>query len=134
MVSKNFLFGFLCFLVCFIADAEVPVQTTPCELQANPLMYDERVITLRSAVTIGFEDSSFDVTCPDSDLESVWVTFAGDVEMPVIYCCGDHSRKPGESLSINGINLKLKKDAEFKRYINLLFAVRKKAPTGVECF
>jgi hypothetical protein len=67
-------------------------------------------------------------------LESVWVTFAGDVEMPVIYCCGDHSRKPGKSLSINGIDLKLNKDAEFKKYINLLFAVRKQAPTGVECF
>jgi hypothetical protein len=134
MVSKISVFGLLCVLACLIANAEVPIQTTPCELKANPLTYDERVITLRSAVTIGFENSSFDVTCPDSDLESVWVTFAGDVEMPVIYCCGDHNRKPGESLSINGINLKLTKDAQFKKYTNLLFAVRKQAPTGVECF
>jgi len=134
MLFKHLVFGLLSVPACLIANAEVPIQTTPCEVKANPLVYDERVITVRSAVTIGFEDSSFDVTCAGSDLESVWVTFAGDVEMPVIYCCGDHSRKQGESLSINGINLKLTKDAEFKKYINLLFAVRKKAPTGVECF
>lgn len=134
MIRRIFLFGIASVLSCLIANADVPIQTTPCELKSNPLTFDEKLVTVRSAVTIGFENSTFDETCPGDDLESVWVTFAGDVEMPIVYCCGDHSRKPGETLSINGMNLKLNKDAEFKKYMDLLFAVRKKTPTGVECF
>lgn len=115
-------------------EAEAPVLVTPCELLADPPTYDLKLVSVRSPVTIGFEDSGFDVKCQNVDWVSIWVTFAGDVETPVTYCCGDHSRKPGTNLTVNDIQLNLIKDAEFRKYKELLTARRKLAPTGVPCF
>lgn len=84
MILRIFVFGIASVLSCLFANADVPIQTTPCELQANPLTFDEKLVTVRSAVTIGFEESTFDETCPGEDLESVWVTFAGE--------CGNANR------------------------------------------
>jgi hypothetical protein len=54
--------------------------------------------------------------------------------VPIVYCCGDHTRKPGVTLSLEGIKLPLKKDDEFKKFFRLLTAERMTAPTGVPCF
>ncbi|MCI0417247.1 hypothetical protein L0222_31140 [bacterium] len=119
---------------CSIGITEEVILTTPCELMADPAAYDKKLVTVRSGVRIGFEESTFDVNCENDDYLSVWVTFAEDVEMPVIFCCGDHARKPGSSLTIEGIKLRLNKDNQFNKYFQLLTSVREKSPSGVPCF
>jgi hypothetical protein len=128
---------FAAFMVLFsaIAMAHEPIRVTPCELAVNPPAYDGKMITVRSVVRIGFENSSLeDESCKNVDTTSIWVTFGGDVEMPITYCCGNHKRKSRTSLTIDGVKLSLKKDAQFERYMRLLTAVRKQAPPGVPCF
>ena len=110
------------------------VQTTPCELAADPAAYDRKFVTVRSPVLIEFEGSGFDVNCKNGDSNGIWITFGGDVEMPIVYCCGDHTRKKGVTVSVEGIEVPLRKDDEFKRFFRLLTAERKTAPTGVPCF
>ncbi len=73
------------------------------------------------------------MNCKNGDSNHIWITFGGDVDMPIIYCCGDHTPKDG-TLSVEGIKVPLKKDDEFKKFFRLLTAQRKTAPTGVPCF
>ena len=119
---------------CTTVFAQEAVQTTPCELAADPAAYDRKFVTVRSPVQIEFEGSGFDVNCKNGDSNGIWITFGGDVEMPIVYCCGDHTRKHGVTLLIEGTKLPLKKDDEFKKFLRLLTAERKTAPTGVHCF
>jgi hypothetical protein len=126
--------GLLLLLCSTFLSAEKAIDTTPCELEANPSLFDKRLVTVRSTVRIGFEDSSFDVKCNPENSPGVWVTFADDVEMPIVFCCGDHSRDPGTTLTLDGIQLTLKKDSEFKKFYRLLTATRELVPSGVPCF
>jgi hypothetical protein len=134
IVVNSLAFLMLMAVRCSAAQAEDPVLATPCELLADPPTYDGKLVTVRSAITVGFENSGFDVKCQNTEWGSIWVTFAGDVEMPVVFCCGDHSRKPETTLTVNDMKLSLNKDAEFQKYSRLLTAVRKQSPTGVPCF
>lgn len=123
----------LIFSFVAIAYAEDPIQVTPCDLMSDPPQYDKRLVTLRAPIKIEFEGSAFDVKCNNTDLQPIWVTFAGDVEVPVVYCCGNHDRKKGTTVEVEGLKLSLQKDVEFEKYWNLLTAERETAPSGVPC-
>lgn len=124
--------AFLCLIVgCTLAHADRVL--TPCELAANAADLDNQSVMVRGELHIEFEDSSFVRDCNAKWLQ-IWVTFAGDVETPVIYCCGPHERPPNSTLRINGIELQLKKDDKFQTFWRLLNEERAFTPTGVRCF
>src|SRR5262249_12662089 len=134
MRFRIFVSAITLLLCCASVHAESAAQITPCELIRNPGAYDRAVVTVRAAVKIGFEDSLLIANCGKSDRTSVWVTFGGDVEAPIVFCCGDHSRKPGSVVTVDDQEVGLQKDAEFEKYFRLLTSVLKETPSGIPCF
>jgi hypothetical protein len=134
MRASKFISAIGVFLWCGSLYAQNATMVTPCELIETPGAYDRALITVRAPVTIGFEDSSLVANCGDPDKTSIWVMFGGDVETPITYCCGDHSRKPGSTLTVGDTKVGLRKDATFNQYFRLLTSQLKNTPSGVPCF
>lgn len=84
-----------------------PVRVSVCDLLAEPSKYDGELVRVRGQVSIAFEDFSlFDNGCPrpeePREAIGVWLNYGGDESAPTVYCCGDHSRKPGEVVELRG--------------------------------
>jgi hypothetical protein len=111
--------------------AEEPL--TPCQLALNQTSLDAKEVVVRGELHVEFEDSSFVPDCEASSLH-IWVMFGGDVETPVVYCCGDQGRTPGSTLKMRDLALPLKRNRQFEEFFKFLNARRQLAPTGVPCF
>lgn len=113
---------------------ETPADVTPCQLASDPPKYNQKLVRVRSRVTLGFEDFSlYPADCPDARFQ-VWLAFGGDVETPTIYCCGSHARRPGRDLKVEGFRIPLAKDASFDRFLKLLKDAREANPNGDPCY
>ena len=81
---------------------EQPLIVTACELKANPVAYNHKLVEVTSFVSYGFADFTlFDPSCPGS--QEVWLEYAGTLSSGVMYCCGvtDVRSRPSERLKIS---------------------------------
>ena len=85
-----------------------------CDLAKDPSAYDKTKVKITAFVTYGFED--FSLADPSCELPkglvsfSVWVTFGGEQESGVIYCCPGEALKRGVSLVVDGVPVSLVTD------------------------
>jgi hypothetical protein len=104
----------------FATAAESPVAVSLCDVQAHPEKYDRQLVKIKGTTVATFESFVlFDPSCPSSS-NSVWLTFGGDVSDPVVYCCGDHSRRPGSTLKVQGLRIPLLRNDNFRRFMSLI--------------
>jgi len=128
---------FLSFIALGLAKAQSTSDNVDvCELQRNPSAYNHKLITVRSHLTLAFEDFSLDPeNCPRARGTGwVWLELGGDAGPQAMYCCGDHSRPKGVNLEVERISIPLKEDVYLKQMMRLLVAERDKAPTGKPCY
>lgn len=57
----------------------------------------------------------------------------GDVSDIAVYCCGDHSRDPGQDLLVDGKPIALSKDGACDEFNKLMQASRNRMPDGKPC-
>ena len=113
--------------------AQGPKDVNLCQLEQNALQFDNKLVTVRAVANLGFEDFTLGGADCKTD-NSVWLTFGGDVSDIATYCCGDHSRTPGQMLKIDGEPISLLKDANYKHFVHFLEASRNRLPDGERCF
>jgi len=106
---------------------EAPVETSPCELAANPKKFDGKLIRIRAAVNVYFED--FSLSTPGcNSLQGIWLAFGGDVPGIVASMVNDTFRQPGVNVKVNGISYAIKKDESFRRFYALISATHGNKP------
>jgi hypothetical protein len=122
--------------VCHARATDSPIEVSACELSKSPKDYHHRMITVRATVSFAFEDFTLKTgKCESStDTSPTWVEFGGDLGSQTIYCCGDHSRKPGSNPELDGYALPLEKDLNLSNFLRLLNAHRERAPNGSPCY
>ena len=114
---------------------EAPVRVDPCELQKDPLTYNHKLVSVRSRVTLAFEDFSISPTCSYPGRRGgVWLELGGDAGPQTMYCCGDHSWPKNEDIKIVGFAIPLKRDVNLEQFLRLLSAKRNRAPDGGPCY
>lgn len=120
------------------APTGLPVNVTVCDLVNHPSRYNGELVKVHGRVSFEFEDFTFyDPTCPlspeDRQHRPVWLSFGGDESTPAVYCCGDFSRDPGQSLEVRGIRIPLLRNSELQEFRERLTAERKERPDGLSC-
>lgn len=115
--------------------AAQPVQDVSlCELRQHAADFDHKLVRVHGTTGLAFESFTlYGPDCKDTKSTSVWLTFGGDVSDIAVYCCGDHSREPGQSFQIDGQAVPMLKDAAFEQFYRLLRASRNRMPDGEPC-
>ncbi|MCX6617842.1 MAG: hypothetical protein NTZ98_17315 [Acidobacteria bacterium] len=111
---------------------DVPIGVSVCQLQENPVAFDKTLVRVRGQISIAFEDFSLTAGTCKSSGAGIWLEFGGDVEAPTIYCCGDHSRKKGTVLKVEGFSLPLKRDRSLRDFLRLVDTQRKPQPGSTQ--
>jgi hypothetical protein len=102
-----------------LADAYPTVDV--CQLMANPDAFDGKMITVRVAIAIGFEDFEMVASqCRRRAANGIWLEYArGPKHQPTTWCCGEiRSHDP----------IALKMDHNFHELDRYLRATRKQEP------
>jgi len=89
-------------------------KVNPCVLQADPGVYNHKLIEVRGVVSHGFEN----FTLSDSRCEhgsGVWLEYGGRVNSETEYCCGVKTPRAA-ALVVEGITTALTEDAMFRRF------------------
>jgi hypothetical protein len=120
--------------------ASSPMDATVCDLMAQPSKYNGQLVRVRGQISIAFEDFSlFDKDCSHMEAKErnwgsgVWLNYGGDEGAPTVYCCGDHSRKKGELIEIEGRTLPLLRDKQMLEFRRRITAQRRTRPDGAIC-
>ena len=115
--------------------AAQPVQDVSlCELRQHAADFDHKLVRVHGTTGLAFESFTlYGPDCKDTKSTSVWLTFGGDVSDIAVYCCGDHSRRPGHNIQIDGQPVSMLKDAAFEQFYKLLRASRNRMPNGEPC-
>lgn len=115
-------------LVCAprLAGAQAgPIGVSGCELARSPKAFAGRLIRVRGALSVHFEDFSLDLSDCDTH-QGVWLAFGGDVPGIVPSTANDTVRRPGSEFKVNGVSYGIKKDADFLETLRL----DRRAPRG----
>ncbi|HEX6803829.1 MAG TPA: hypothetical protein VF133_09140 [Terriglobales bacterium] len=125
--------AFLCPSILFAQPKPVH-DITVCELRLHAGEFDHETVRVRGTADLEFEIFAlYDPQCKDTKATDVWLTFGGDVSDIATYCCGDHSRRPGHVLELDGKPVPLRKDGAFEQFYKLVRASRNRTPTGAPC-
>ncbi len=97
-----------------------------------------KLVRVRGRVSIAFEEFSLDSTeCGASasvpGSTPVWLNYGGDEGAPTVYCCGDHSRKPGDLPEYQGKPIPLFRDDQLVEFSRRITAQRLVRPDGLTC-
>jgi hypothetical protein len=87
-----------------------------CAVQADPALYDHKLIEVRGIVSHGFED--FTLSEPHCGQRAgIWLEYGGTVNSKTVYCCGVRAGASRNGvLVVEGISIPLMKDALFRRF------------------
>jgi hypothetical protein len=112
--------GLLCAptLVCA---QENPVDVPGCDIARNPKAFDGKLIRVRGALNVQFEDFSLVIRNCDTT-QDIWLAFGGDVPGIVASTVNDNFRKAGSDLKVNGVSYGISKDESFRRLYALIAA------------
>ena len=124
---------------CAFAQAAAPIEpvaVSPCELVQAPENFNGRRVRVRAGVNLAFESFSLDLDeCGfDDSIRGVWLEYGGDQETATVYCCGDHSKRPGLPTEVAGHRVELVRDAALDLFIGRLDARRLRQPGGERCW
>jgi hypothetical protein len=118
----------LLFLVATTVRAQqMPVEVSVCELAKQPKSFDGKIIRVRSALNVFFEDFSLGYEDCGTD-QGIWLAFGGDVPGVVDSTVNDNLRKPGVDLRVNEVAYEVKKDENFRKLYALIAARRGDKP------
>ncbi len=99
-------------------EPEQPQAVGICQLLANPIAYQHKLIQVTGRVQRGFEDFTIrGASCEDAS--PFWLEYGGPQPAEVVYCCvGGEAHPPNgtDPLWIDGIQTSLTRDAAFKRF------------------
>jgi hypothetical protein len=102
------------------AHSEEIVQTTVCQVVANPPAFDHRLIELTGEASEGFENFSLsNKVCRrrKNNLTSIWLEYGGRRKSGAKYCCGvSTDRTRMSSLVIDGVITSLVDDENFRAF------------------
>jgi len=115
--------------------ASAPLDVSLCDLVQAPENYDHKRVRLRGNVDLQFENFTLDHTeCGFNDsVHAVWLEYGGDEETSTVYCCGDHSKKPGSAVHIEGQSIGFVRDRSLDLFVSRLNAKRQALPNGDSC-
>jgi hypothetical protein len=98
-----------------------PVDVPGCDLAKSPKAFDGKLVRVRGALSVYFEDFSLDI--PNCDTrQGIWLAFGGDVPGIVASTVNDTARRPGSDIKVQGISYGIKKDANFRELYALIAA------------
>lgn len=105
-----------------LADAQVdPVDAPGCQLGKNPKAFDGKLVRVRGALSVHFEDFSLHI--PNCDTrQGIWLAFGGDVPGIVPSTANDIVRRPGSDIKVNDASYGIKKDITFWKLYALISA------------
>src|ERR1700690_1851376 len=119
---------------------EAPADVSACDLIRSPQTYQGKLVRVRGRVYSSFEDFSLAnpgcvdiVDAPRAKFFSIWLSYGGDADDSVTYCCGRHERTNGSELEIEGHRLSLLKDSAYQEFRDRLQAERLSRPDGTPC-
>jgi hypothetical protein len=104
------------------AHAQTPQSVSLCDVEANPVEFNHKLLLLTGTVSREFEDFTLVDHCPESP-QGVWLMFGGDANDDVTYCCSNHNKAPGHDLTVEGIRIPIRKDRALEQF-NLLTSTR----------
>jgi len=105
-------------LTCFGAPEQI-VNTTVCELAANPEAFNHKLVKLSGDVTHGYKLFTLSAACKPN-LSSIWLSYGGLVSPPSIFNPHQMDTPRSQQLVIEGIPTTLVDDALFKKFGNLV--------------
>jgi len=80
-----------------------------------------------------FEDFSlYDPACKDHHT-GVWLTFGGDQDEVVTYCCVNRTRKKSVDIEVEGHRIPLSHDDSLREFLRVLQTERLRRPDGHQC-
>ena len=116
------------------AAAQTVQDVSLCELRQHGADFDHKLVRVRGTADLAFESFVlYNPECKKTNSTPVWLTFGGDVSDIAVYCCGDHSRRPGHNIQIDGQPVSMLKDAAFEQFYKLARASRNRMPDGEPC-
>jgi hypothetical protein len=110
----------ICVCVAFPAFGQDREKVSFCQLKADPLAYNHKVVEVTGFVTQGFEDFGIDdPVCPEWPY--VWLEIGGTVRAGTMYCCGvGPARSRPSELEVEGIAIPLIMDEDFREFDRLI--------------
>jgi len=92
-----------------------------CDLAKNPKAFDGKLVRVRGAFSVHFED--FSLVIPNCEArQGIWLAFGGDVPGIVASSVNDTVRRPGSDIKVRGISFGIKKDDNFRKLYALIAA------------
>jgi hypothetical protein len=124
MMKRLLLLSVLAALFCapHFARAQVdPIDVPGCELGKNPKAFDGRLVRVRGALSVHFEDFSLDISdC--GTRQGIWLAFGGDVPGVVPSTANDIVRRPVSDIKVNAVSYGINKDVNFWKLYALIAA------------
>ncbi len=113
----------------------LPIQATPCQLEAHPDVYDGKLVEVRGHIYFGKFDFIIDSDCKQHRQPGVWLDLGGDIRSP-----GDYwgvvsflPKQKGQDIQVRGIPIPVVRDALLDRFVNDVGATRFRKPNGDGC-
>lgn len=96
------------------------VETTVCEVLANPAAFDGKTVRIRGQVILQMEDFSLAEQCPGkTDVSTIWLEYGYPEPSPTPYCCPGGFDEKGKPI-FSAPRVTLARDRNFeqlKRYL-----------------
>jgi len=110
-----------------------PQSVSLCDLTQNPKSYNGQWITVHAGVSMEFEDFSlYDPACKERPTD-VWLTFGGDQDEVVTYCCVNRTRKRSVDIEVEGHRIPLSHNDSLREFLRVLQTERLRRPDGHQC-
>jgi hypothetical protein len=130
MSSRWILLAALTTIFCIPQSARAQqsaVDVYGCALAQHPKTYDRKLVRVRGALNVEFEDFTFDYGKCETT-QSIWLAFGGDVPGIVASTVNDNDRAPRTDINVDGVPIAIRKDANFRRLYALITSRRGNKP------
>jgi hypothetical protein len=94
-------------------------DVSTCALAQNPKSYDQKLVRVRGALHVEFEDFSLGLGNCQTE-QSIWLAFGGDVPGIVASTVNDTARTPGKKIRAHGIPVGITENDDFRRLYALI--------------
>jgi len=103
------------------ARSEEVLQATVCEIIADPISFDHKLVEIQGIASQGMENFSLSTKpCHQkNNFTGIWLEYGGRVRSGAKFCCGvSMERSRPEDLVVDGITTSLIEDDRFREFDN----------------